>query len=98
MISALVTSTFFLISYLYYHAHVGSVHYPGTGFLRPIYFSILISHTLLAILVPPLAVITLTRGLKNRIVQHKKIARLTLPIWLYVSLTGVIIYLMLYQF
>ena len=97
MITALVTSSLFLACYLYYHYHVGSVHFPGTGIWRTVYFTILISHTLLAITVVPLVLITLTRALKNRFPQHRAIARWTFPIWLYVSVTGVIVYLMLYQ-
>jgi protein SCO1/2/putative membrane protein len=98
MLSAFTVSVLFLISYLVYHSQVGSVHYPKTGILRVIYFTILISHTLLAATVPVLAIITLRRGLKSRFAQHKKIARWTFPIWLYVSVTGVVVYLMLYQF
>ena len=98
MISAFVVSSLFLISYLIYHYQVGSVHYPHTGVLRVIYFTILGSHTVLAAAVPFLAIITLRRGLKVRFAQHKKIARWTLPIWLYVSVTGVVVYFMLYRF
>jgi len=98
MLSAFVTSVLFLICYLVYHAQVGSVRYQKTGILRPIYFTILITHTLLAAAVPVLAVITLNRGLRARYASHQAIARWTLPIWLYVSVTGVIVYLMLYQF
>jgi uncharacterized membrane protein YozB (DUF420 family) len=97
MISALVTSSAFLACYLYYHYHVGSVHFPGTGIWRTVYFTILISHTLLAITVVPLVLITLSRALKNRFSQHRAIARWTFPIWLYVSVTGVIVYVMLYK-
>ena len=97
MITALVTSSLFLVCYLYYHYHVGSVHFPGTGLWRTVYFTILISHTLLAMTVVPLVLITLSRALKNRFPQHRAIARWTFPIWLYVSVTGVIVYLMLYQ-
>ncbi len=97
MITAFCTSTLFLVSYLVYHYNVGSVRYPGQGTVRTVYFAILISHTLLAVSVPPLAIITLTRGLKARYDRHRVIARWTLPIWLYVSVTGVLIYLMLYQ-
>jgi putative membrane protein len=88
----------FLISYLVYHAHVGSVHYPRTGVLRTIYLTILTSHTILAATVPVLAIITLRRGLRTDYPNHRRIARWTFPIWLYVSVTGVIVYLMLYQF
>lgn len=97
MIAAVVTSTLFLTSYLYYHAHVGSVRFPGQGWARPVYFSILISHTLLAAAVPPLVLITLWRGLSARFDRHRRIARWTYPVWMYVSVTGVVIYVMLYQ-
>jgi putative membrane protein len=97
MIAAVITSTLFLASYLYYHAHVRSVHFPGTGWVRPLYFSILISHTLLAAAVPPLVLITLTRALRQRFDSHRRIARWTYPIWLYVSVTGVVVYIMLYR-
>lgn len=98
MIAALVCSTLFLTSYLIYHAHVGSIPFTGQGGVRVLYFAILISHTLLAAAVPPLAVITLVRGLRGRFDRHRRIARWTLPLWLYVSVTGVVIYLMLYRF
>jgi uncharacterized membrane protein YozB (DUF420 family) len=97
MISALATSTLFLISYLVYHYNVGSVSFKGHGSIRTLYFAILISHSVLAAAVPPLALVTLVRALRRRFEKHKTIARLTLPIWLYVSITGVTIYLMLYQ-
>ncbi|HEX7287016.1 MAG TPA: DUF420 domain-containing protein [Candidatus Angelobacter sp.] len=97
MIAAVIMSTLFLASYLYYHAHVRSVHFPGTGWVRPLYFSILISHTLLAAAVPPLVLITLTRALRERFDSHRRIARWTYPIWLYVSVTGVVVYIMLYR-
>ena len=97
MIAALVCSTLFLTSYIVYHANVGSVHFPGVGAVRVLYFAILISHTLLAAAVPPLAIITLVRALRARFRKHRSIARWTLPIWLYVSVTGVVIYLMLYR-
>lgn len=98
MIAAFAVSSVFLVCYLIYHFQVGSVHYPHTGVLRTVYFAILISHTLLAATVPVLAIITLRRGLKSDFKRHRRIARWTLPIWLYVSVTGVIVYLMLYQF
>jgi putative membrane protein len=98
MIAAFCVSIAFLICYLVYHAQVGSVHYPGTGALRVVYFTILISHTSLALTVPVLAIITLRRGLKRRDKKHRAIARWTLPIWLYVSVTGVVVYMMLYKF
>ena len=97
MLSAFGVSILFLISYLVYHWHVGSVHYPHPGILRYIYLTILFTHTLLAATVPVLAIITLRRALKGQIVRHKKIAQWTYPIWLYVSVTGVVVYLMLYQ-
>lgn len=97
MITALITSSAFLACYLYYHYHVGSVHFPGTGGWRAVYFAILISHTLLAVTVVPLVLITLSRALKNRFPQHRAIARWTFPIWLYVSVTGVVVYVMLYR-
>jgi uncharacterized membrane protein YozB (DUF420 family) len=97
MLTALVTSTLFLISYLYYHAHVGSVHFPGQGWSRPVYFTILISHTILAAVIVPLIIITLSRALRERFDRHRKIARWTFPLWLYVSVTGVVIYFMLYR-
>jgi uncharacterized membrane protein YozB (DUF420 family) len=97
MLSALGTSVLFFTSYLVYHYHIGSKPYGGQGLIRIIYFTILISHTILAITIVPLALITLVRALKQRFDKHKRIARWTLPIWLYVSVTGVIIYLMLYQ-
>ena len=98
MITAIVTSSLFLSSYLYYHWHVGSVPFQGKGWSRPLYFSILTSHTILAITIVPLVIITLTRALRERFDQHRAIARWTYPLWLYVSVTGVIIYFMLYHF
>jgi len=98
MLTAFGVSMAFLVCYLIYHAHVGSVPYQKTGAIRPVYFSILITHTTLAATVPVLAVITLRRGLRADFKRHRKIARWTLPIWLYVSVTGVVVYLMLYQF
>jgi uncharacterized membrane protein YozB (DUF420 family) len=96
MLAAFTTSTVFLFSYLIYHYHVGSVPFRGQGWIRAVYFSILISHTVLAALIVPLVLITLTRALKGRFDRHKRIARWTLPLWLYVSVTGVIVYWMLY--
>jgi len=96
MLLALVTSAAFLASYLTYHYHVGSVAYRGAGWARPVYFTILITHTILAVAVVPLALVTVTRALRERFDRHVRIARLTLPIWFYVSVTGVVIYLMLY--
>jgi len=97
MLTALGTSTLFLISYLYYHAHVGSVHFRGTGWSRPVYFTILTSHTILAAVIVPMVIITLSRALRQRFDRHRAIARWTFPVWLYVSVTGVVIYLMLYR-
>jgi uncharacterized membrane protein YozB (DUF420 family) len=97
MLSALVTSTLFLTSYVVYHANTGSRPFPGTGSIRYVYFSILISHVLLAITIVPLALVTARRGLRAQYDRHVRIAHWTLPLWLYVSVTGVVIYLMLYQ-
>lgn len=97
MLSAFATSVVFLVSYLYYHSQTGSTGFVGQGSVRVLYFSILISHTVLAAAVPVLASITLVRGLRERFERHVAIARWTLPIWLYVSVTGVAVYLMLYQ-
>jgi uncharacterized membrane protein YozB (DUF420 family) len=97
MIAALTSSTLFLTSYLYYHYHVGSVHFQGQGWSRPLYFSILISHTILAIVIVPMVIITLSRALRERFDRHRAIARWTFPLWMYVSVTGVIVYLMLYH-
>lgn len=96
MLSAFSTSTLFLISYITYHVHVGSVHFPGQGWARSLYYSILVSHTLLAGLTVPLVLFTLTYALRGTFYKHKKIAQWTLPIWLYVSVTGVIVYWILY--
>jgi uncharacterized membrane protein YozB (DUF420 family) len=98
MLTAFCVSIAFLICYIVYHAQVGSVHYLKTGAIRVVYYTILITHTLLAVTVPVLAVITLRRALRGDFQNHRKIARWTFPIWLYVSVTGVIVYLMLYQF
>ncbi len=97
MLGALTASTLFLISYVVYHANTGSRPFTGVGPVRVIYFAILITHVVLAALVLPLALLTTTRGLREQYVKHVRIARWTLPVWLYVSVTGVIIYLMLYQ-
>jgi uncharacterized membrane protein YozB (DUF420 family) len=96
MLSAFWVSVMFLISYLIHHGRVGSVPYQGTGAMRIVYFAILIPHILLAAAVVPLAIVTLRRGLKGQIEKHRPLARITLPIWLYVSVTGVIVYMMLY--
>jgi uncharacterized membrane protein YozB (DUF420 family) len=95
--AAVVVSVLFLASYLTYHYQHGTTRFAGQGLVRPIYFTILISHTTLAIVIVPLVGITLYRALKADFVRHRKIARITLPLWLYVSITGVIVYLMLYQ-
>lgn len=97
MLTAVVLSTIFLISYLTYHAHGGLTRFQGTGVLRTVYFTILISHTILAATVPFLVGVTLYRALRRRFVRHRALARWTLPIWLYVSVTGVVVYLMLYR-
>jgi len=96
MLAAFLVSILFLISYVIHHARVGSVPYPGGGFLRAIYFSILIPHVLLAAAIVPLALVTVWRALTGRFDRHIAIARITLPIWLFVSVSGVVIYLMLY--
>jgi uncharacterized membrane protein YozB (DUF420 family) len=97
MIAAVVTSSIFLACYLYYHAHVGSVHFPGEGWVHMVYFTILISHTVLAAAVVPLVLLSLSYGLRARFDRHRRISRWTFPVWLYVSITGVIVYIMLYQ-
>jgi uncharacterized membrane protein YozB (DUF420 family) len=97
MLLAFGSSTLFLTSYLVYHAHVGSKPFEGAGPIRLVYFTILISHILLAIVILPMAIMTLTRGLKGRYADHRRIARRTFPLWMYVSVTGVIVYWMLYQ-
>ena len=97
MIAAVCTSALFLISYLVYHAQVGSVRFTKQGPIRAVYFTILLTHTVLAAAIVPLVLVTLTRALRARYERHRRIARWTMPIWLYVSVTGVIVYLMLYQ-
>jgi uncharacterized membrane protein YozB (DUF420 family) len=97
MIAALASSTIFLACYLYYHWHVGSVHFQGQGWSRPVYFTILISHTILAAAIVPMIIITLSRALRERFDRHRAIARWTYPLWMYVSVTGVIVYFMLYH-
>jgi uncharacterized membrane protein YozB (DUF420 family) len=97
MIAAFCTSVLFLISYLTYHAQIGSKHFRGTGTIRIVYFTILLTHTVLAAAIVPLVLITLSRGLKRNDARHRAIARWTLPLWMYVSVTGVIVYLMLYR-
>lgn len=97
MLAAFVSSSLFLVSYLVYHAQVGSVPFGGRGILRTVYFTILLSHTLLAVAIVPLVLLTLWRALGERFPAHRRIARVTLPLWAYVSVTGVVIYWMLYR-
>lgn len=97
MLAALACSGLFLASYLVYHFNVGSVRFRGTGALRTIYFAILLSHTVLAVAVLPLVLVTTGRALRGRFEQHRRIARWTLPVWGYVSVTGVVVYWMLYR-
>lgn len=96
-VSAVVTSTLFLISYLTYHYYHGATRFAGQGLVRPLYFAILLTHTILAIVIVPLISVTLYRAARRDFIRHRRIARLTLPLWLYVSVTGVIVYLMLYH-
>jgi len=97
MIAAFAASSLFLISYVVYHVQVGSVRFTRQGFVRPLYYTILITHVTLAATVLPLAIMTLSRGLKARFPEHRRIARWTLPVWMYVSVTGVLVYVLLYQ-
>ena len=97
MCLAMLTSALFFVSYIYYHAHHGMTHFPYHGWIRPVYFLILITHTALAVTVPPLAITTLVFALRSRFDRHVKIAKITFPIWLYVSVTGVVVYWMLYR-
>ncbi len=97
MISAVLTSVLFLISYLTYHYYHGATRFAGEGWIRPVYFTILTSHTILAAAIVPLVIITLRRGLQEIFDKHKRIARWTYPLWLYVSVTGVVIYIILYH-
>jgi len=96
-IAALVVSLLFLASYLTYHFHHGATRFPGTGLARPIYFTILITHTILAVVIVPLVAVTFYRAVRGDFARHRRIARITLPLWLYVCISGVIVYLMLYQ-
>ena len=96
MIAAFTASALFLVSYVTYHANAGSRPYHGTGWMRTLYFTILIPHVILAAAVVPLAIVTLRRGLRRDDARHRRLARITLPIWLFVSVTGVIVYVMLY--
>lgn len=97
MLAAFGVSTVFLVSYLIHHARVGSVPFTGPVYLRPIYYAILVPHVLLAAAVVPMALVTISRGLKGNVLKHKPLARVTLPVWLFVSVSGVVVYLMLYQ-
>jgi uncharacterized membrane protein YozB (DUF420 family) len=97
MLCAFATSALFLVSYVVYHANVGSVAFKGQGAIRVAYFAVLISHIVLAAMIPPLAIVTLTRALRERFDRHVRLARWTLPLWLYVSVTGVVVYVMLYR-
>ena len=97
MIAAVVASCLFLVCYLYYHAHAGVIHFQGQGLVRPVYFSILITHTILAAVIVPLVIITLARAWRGRFDRHRALARWTFPVWLYVSITGVVIYFLLYR-
>jgi uncharacterized membrane protein YozB (DUF420 family) len=97
MVTAFVVSVLFLVSYVVYHYHVGSTRFPGTGWIRAAYLTLLFSHVVLAALVPPLAIVTLYRGARGDVPRHRRIARITLPVWLYVSVTGVVIYVVLYR-
>jgi len=96
-IAALVVSLLFLVSYLTYHYHHGATRFLGTGFARPLYFTILTTHTILAVVIVPLIVLSFYRAFRGDFIRHRRIARVTLPLWLYVSVTGVIVYLMLYH-
>jgi uncharacterized membrane protein YozB (DUF420 family) len=97
MIAAIVTSTLFLCCYLFFHFEAGNIRFLGQGWVRPVYFTILITHVVLAIVIVPMAIVTLSRGLRARYAAHRAIARWTWPLWMYVSVTGVIVYFMLYQ-
>lgn len=97
MISACVVSLLFLVSYLYYHYHAGTTRFAGQGWSRPVYFTILISHTILAVAIVPLVLLAVYNGLKDRRPRHRRIVRWAFPLWLYVSVTGVLVYFFLYQ-
>jgi uncharacterized membrane protein YozB (DUF420 family) len=97
MLAALGTSALFLVSYVIYHANIGSRPFPGQGTIRAVYLTILFTHIVLAAIILPMALVTATHALRTRFDRHKRIARWTLPLWMYVSVTGVVIYLMLYQ-
>jgi uncharacterized membrane protein YozB (DUF420 family) len=97
MIAAVTASTLFLVCYVYFHLHVGDILFLGQGVWRKVYFAILIPHVILAIVIVPMVIVTLSRGLRGRYDRHRVIARWTFPLWMYVSVTGVIVYFMLYQ-
>jgi len=97
MIAAVVASALFLACYLFFHFKAGNILFLGRGWARPVYFTILITHVSLAIVIVPLAIVTLNRGLRGRYDKHRAIARWTWPLWMYVSVTGVIVYFMLYR-
>jgi uncharacterized membrane protein YozB (DUF420 family) len=97
MLAALACSATFLVSYLVYHFQVGSVRFRGEGLLRTVYFAILLTHTVLAVAILPLVLVTVSRALQQRFDRHRRIARITLPLWAYVSVTGVVVYWMLYR-
>ncbi len=97
MLGAVMTSTLFLACYIYYHLHAGRTVFKDPAWFRPIYLTLLLTHTVLAVTIVPMVIVTLVRALRERFDQHKRIARWTLPLWLYVSVTGVLIYFLLYQ-
>lgn len=97
MLAAVTVSILFLISYLFYHYHAGATRFAGTGWVRPLYFTILISHTVLAVVIVPMVIVTLRRAYRGDFARHVRVARWTFPLWLYVSVTGVLVYLMLYH-
>ena len=97
MLAAFACSIVFLISYVLYHLRVGVVRFSGQGWVRPVYFTLLGTHTVLAVVIVPLAIVTLSRGLSAQYDRHRRIARWTLPLWFYVSVTGVVIYFLLYH-
>lgn len=97
MLSAVGSSALFLVSYLYYHAQVGATRFAGQGLVRPVYLAILVTHTILAAAVLPLVAVTLVHAMRSRFREHRRTARVSLPVWLYVSVTGVAVYLLLYH-
>jgi uncharacterized membrane protein YozB (DUF420 family) len=103
MLTAFIASSIFLASYLTYHSlrayyfHIGPTRFTGEGWIRPVYFTVLITHTILAVVIAPFILVTLSRALKGRFIVHAKLARWAFPVWLYVSMTGVFVYVMLYQ-